>query len=188
MMDVRCLPYLKLAMPHKILDAIMLRSCSHEFSWPRRAPDGHYYQVCVLCAIEYKYDWETMRRTERLEPQGREGSVPEEKKVYKSTWMPRARRLKFVAPLRYRARNLGNWSEGTIENLSQSGLFFHGSRQLPANTLVEMLFEMPEEISGQKNSNVLCQGRVIRARSAADCPDIVELAVSILDYKFVRNN
>ncbi len=175
-------------MPQKLLDAILLRSCSHEFSWPRRAPDGHYYQVCLLCAAEYRYDWETMRRTERLEQQATEGSVPEDKRSYKSTWMPRARRLKFVAPLRYRVRNLGNWSDGTIENLSQSGLFFHGSSQLPSNTLVEMIFEMPEEISGQKNSNVLCHGRVIRARPAPDCPDVVELAVTILDYKFIRHN
>lgn len=174
-------------MPQKLLDAILLRSCSHEFSWPRRAPDGQYYQVCLLCAAEYKYDWESMRRTERLEQKASEGSIPHEKRSYKSTWMPRARRLKFVAPLRYRVRNLGNWSEGTVENLSQSGLFFHGSIQLPANTLVEMIFEMPEEISGQKNSSVLCHGRVIRALPAPDCPDVVELAVSILDYTFIRN-
>ena len=188
MMGVRRPPARYMTMPQKLLDALMLRTCSHEFSWPRRAANGNYYQVCLLCAVEYKYDWESMRRTERLEQQATEGSVSEDKRSYKSTWMPRARRLKFVAPLRYRVRNLGTWSDGTIENLSQSGLFFHGSAQLPSNTLVEMIFEMPEEISGQKNSNVLCQGRVIRARPAADCPDVVELAVSILDYKFLRHN
>ena len=35
---------------------------------------------------------------------------------------------------------------------------------MPVNALVEMVFEMPEEISGQKNSNVLCQGRIIRSK------------------------
>ena len=44
----------------------MLRHCSHEFCWPRRAADGHYYQVCLLCAVQYKYDWAGMRRTERV--------------------------------------------------------------------------------------------------------------------------
>ena len=52
-------------MPQKIMDVLMLGRCSHEFSWPRRAADGEYYQVCLLCAAEYKYDWTTMRRTER---------------------------------------------------------------------------------------------------------------------------
>lgn len=177
-------------MPQKLLDALLLRSCPHEFSWPRRAPDGHYYQVCLLCASEYKYDWESMRRTERLEQVASEGSADPKfapNRNRRSTWMPRARRLKFVVPVRYRVKNLGGWTEGTIENLSQSGVFFHGHKQFPSNTLVEMIFEMPEEISGQKNSTVLCQGRVIRTKAAADCPDVIELAVTILDYKFLRN-
>ena len=41
---------------------------------------------------------------------------------------------------------------GTIENLSQSGVLFQGPQNLPQNTLVEMVFEMPEEISGQKTA------------------------------------
>ena len=47
-------------MPQKLMDVLMLGRCSHEFSWPRRGGDGNYYQVCLLCAAEYKYDWTTM--------------------------------------------------------------------------------------------------------------------------------
>jgi hypothetical protein len=51
-----------------------------------------------------------------------------------------------------------------------------------------MVFEMPEEISGQKNSNVVCQGRVMRAKNAAkpDDDDRIGLAASIVDYKFIH--
>jgi hypothetical protein len=59
------------------------------------------------------------------------------------------------------------------------------------------VFEMPEEISGQKNSNVVCQGRVTRAgedaKESAEKQETTEnpeqvavLAASIVDYKFVR--
>ena len=44
----------------------MHRLCPHEFFWPLRAADGHYYQVCLLCGAMYKYDWKSMRRTERM--------------------------------------------------------------------------------------------------------------------------
>src|SRR4029077_19219939 len=54
-------------MPQKLMDVLMLGRCSHEFSWPRRAADGHYYQVCLVCAAEYKYDWKTMRRIKRVD-------------------------------------------------------------------------------------------------------------------------
>src|SRR5258708_31459526 len=50
-------------MPQKLLDVLLLGRCSHEFSWPRRAADGQFYQVCLVCASEYKYDLTTMRRT-----------------------------------------------------------------------------------------------------------------------------
>jgi len=38
--------------------------CLHEFSWPRRASDGRYYQICILCNLKREYDWHSMRRIE----------------------------------------------------------------------------------------------------------------------------
>ena len=175
-------------MPQKLMDVFMLGRCSHEFSWPRRAGDGDYYQVCLLCAAEYKYDWTTMRRTERVEHSKpdtttlRRGHAREKR----PSWVPRARRLKLDLPLRYRVNKTSTWYEGTIENISQSGVLFHGPQELPVNALVEMVFEMPEEISGQKNSNVVCQGRVMRFKEASQTDSSSALAASIVDYKFIH--
>lgn len=175
-------------MPQKLMDVLMLGRCSHEFSWPRRAADGHYYQVCLLCAVEYKYDWATMRRTERVPVAAEPGTARRRPREKKPTWVPRARRLKLDLALRYRVKNLSVWSEGTIENISQSGVLFQGSTALPVNALVEMVFEMPEEISGQKNSNVLCQGKIIRSKETRETEDGTGLAASILDYKFLHQS
>ena len=178
-------------MPQKIMDVLMLGRCSHEFSWPRRGADGDYYQVCLLCAAEYKYDWTTMRRTERVERKAETG-VRRGARQKRPTWVPRARRLKLDIPLRYRVNRTSTWYEGIIENISQSGVLFLGPQQLPLNALIEMVFEMPEEISGQKNSNVVCQGRVMRAKESSEKDvsnldeDQVGLAASIVDYKFIH--
>jgi len=182
-------------MAQKILDVLMLGRCSHEFSWPRRSADGHYYQVCLLCAAEYKYDWKSMRRIERVEPATPESTATRRgrSRVAKPSWVPRARRLKLDIAVRYRLKNLSNWFEGTIENISQSGVLFHGPEELPENALVEMVFEMPEEISGQKNSSVICQSRVIRSqdravrtKAARETAVGMVMAASILDYKFLH--
>jgi hypothetical protein len=184
-------------MPQKIMDVLMLGRCSHEFSWPRRASDGDYYQVCLLCAAEYKYDWVTMRRTERVEhAQPETGIRRTHKREKRPSWTPRARRLKLNTPIRYRVNSTSTWHEGTIANLSQTGLLFFGPQPLPVNALIEMVFEMPEEISGQKNRNVVCQGRVMRSRerdradherdnAETDANDNF-LAASIVDYKFIH--
>src|SRR5271169_2923213 len=163
-------------MPQKLMDVLMLGRCSHEFSWPRRAASGEYYQVCMVCATAYQYDWKTMRRGSRVdEPVAETSTVRRRSGQKQPTWMPRARRLRSKLPLRYRGKNLSTWYEGTIQNISQSGVMFFGPQQLPANALVELIFEMPEEISGQKNSSVLCHGRVVRAKdtvkAATEAPD-----------------
>jgi PilZ domain len=174
-------------MPQKLLDVLLLGRCSHEFSWPRRAADGQYYQVCLLCAAEFKYDWATMRRTERLSQEEAEPATSKRRPhARKQSWVPRARRIKLDAAVRYRVKNLGTWSEGTIQNLSQSGVLLVGPQKFPENTLVEMVFEMPEEISGQKNSKVLCQGRITRMKKANEQAERHEFAASILDYKFIH--
>jgi len=119
------------------------------------------------------------------------------------SWTPRARRLKLDLALRYRVNNTSSWFEGAVENLSQTGILFRGPQQLPVNALIEMVFEMPEEISGQKNRNVLCQGRVIRSKDMQDGdeeknqkdkdkealdaqPNAGVLAATIVDYKFIH--
>jgi len=131
-----------------------------------------------------------MRRGNRVDDPGAETMPLRRRSGQKQpTWMPRARRLKSSLPIRYRGKNLSTWYEGVIQNISQSGVLFHGPQQLPANALVEMIFEMPEEISGQKNRSVLCQGRLIRIKDAVDnVEDAFGLVASILDYKFLHNN
>lgn len=177
-------------MPQKLMEVLMLGRCSHEFSWPRRATSGDYYQVCMLCATAYQYDWKTMRRGDRVaEPIADTTTVRRRSGQKQPTWMPRARRLRSTLPLRYRGKNLSTWYEGLIQNISQSGVLFNGPQQLPTNALVELIFEMPEEISGQKNSNVLCQGRLIRVKDAVEnTEDAFGLVASILDYKFLHHD
>jgi len=172
------------------MDVLMLGRCSHEFSWPRRAANGEYYQVCMVCATAYQYDWKTMRRGDRVEGPTAEATTVRRRSGKKQpTWMPRARRLRSKLPVRYRGKNLSTWYEGLIQNISQSGVLFQGPQQLPANALIELIFEMPEEISGQKNSNVLCQGRLIRSKNTVEnLEDSHELAASILDYKFLHHD
>lgn len=172
------------------MDVLMLGRCSHEFSWPRRAASGEYYQVCLVCATAYQYDWKTMRRGDRVDGPTAEATTVRRRSGKKQpTWMPRARRLRSKLPVRYRGKNLSTWYEGLIQNISQSGVLFEGPQQLPANALVELIFEMPEEISGQKNSNVLCQGRLIRSKNTVEnVEDAHELAASILDYKFLHQD
>ncbi len=169
----------------KLLDLIPFAGCAHEFSWPRRWPDGEYYQVCLLCGAEYRYDWKKMRRTERITaetplPQPR--FITADKK--KPTWSPRARRLRVDYELKYRARGSAQWYSGAMQNISQSGVLFHGPDAISGET-VEMIFEMPKEIAGQQGRKVLCNGTVVRSQSLVN--NQFSYAVSISYYRFLHH-
>jgi hypothetical protein len=50
----------------KFLQLLLRQGCTHRFSWPRIGENGRHYQVCLACGTAYEYDWEMMRRTNRL--------------------------------------------------------------------------------------------------------------------------
>ena len=179
-----------LRMPSKFMEVLMLGRCSHEFSWPRRGPDGRYYQVCLLCAAEYNYDWKTMRRTERVDRQ--EPAEPGLRRSRgcvkkKASWVPRARRIRANVEVAYRPVGGEDWYSGTVENISQSGVRFRGEHLLDENTPVEMVFEMPQEITGQEHSKVNCKARVVRAAPPGQSENEGAMAASIVDYKFLHS-
>ena len=50
----------------KLLKLLLRQGCTHRFAWPRIDSNGRHYQVCLACGAAYEYDWEMMRRTNRL--------------------------------------------------------------------------------------------------------------------------
>jgi hypothetical protein len=163
--------------------------CPHEFSWPRKAASGDYYQVCLVCGDEYQYDWPSMRRLgKRTEssPQvsGTEANVSVARKA---SWTPRARRLKSPIAVQLRVQGGSEFRPGTIENISQSGLFLKIEDCPAKHETLEMIFEMPVEISGQHNAKVLCIGKVVRIAEPKDGSSESGCAVTILDYHFVHD-
>lgn len=175
------------SMPRNLLQ-LLSPKCPHEFGWPRRAADGEYYQVCVNCGDEYQYDWPSMRRLGKRPKaaQHMAGVTGNESVTRKRSWSPRARRLKSPIAVQLRPQGELDLRSGTIENISQSGLFVT-SELYPANhTVLEMIFEMPMEISGQRNSKVLCVGKVVRVATQSDTAATPGFAVSIVDYHYLH--
>lgn len=162
-------------MPH-LLSSLFTHACSHQFTWPRRTADGTTYQTCLLCGECFRYDWDTMSRGERME------GTPEVS-TSRASWKPRSRRIRWPKPLLYRESGMEEWSAGTVQNISESGISFVGEQLVPNGVELEMIFVMPQEITGQPKSKVLCRGEVARAgaRKAGDCI----LAVAMSGYSFL---
>lgn len=177
-------------MGSRLLDLFRLGHCSHEFSWPRRWPDGQYYQVCLVCGDEYRYDWKTMSRLERInvkarleEPIRTAARQARGCSKKKPSWSPRARRIKLNdQEMKYRVVGTTSWQRGAVVNISQTGVLFRAAELLPDNEEVEMILEMPREIIGQEHAQVIARGMVVRTVPPENGKDPC-IAAGIWDYR-----
>jgi hypothetical protein len=165
-------------MPRKVLNWLLSSRCSHQFSWPRRAADGSYYQACVLCGELYSYDWSSMRRTKAK----RHGIISADTTPGRTNWQPRARRIATSTPAKYRTRSGDDWKLAVVENVSKTGVLLRGDLQLDRGDLLELIFAMPAEIAGAAAGEVSCAARVIRTQGTGEN---TSAALAIIDYVFV---
>lgn len=100
-----------------------------------------------------------------------------------STWIPRARRLSIRKPIFYRQLDHSQFHLGMLQNISESGVLLECHPLLPEGAKLEMIFEMPQEITGQRNRRVLCRGEVVRSAFAKSAIPLVGVAIS--GYRFL---
>ncbi len=176
-------------MPDTLLQRIWF-GCRHQFSWPRRLEEGAYYQVCLKCGIKYKYDWNVMRRTARVnENEPRTGAIGHKsarESGGRRGWHPRERRLRMQVPVQFRQKACpGEWRDAQSENISRSGLLFTIQGALPAmGSNIELIFLMPAEICGMSAAEVLCQAQVVRLFEASRHKPAT-VAARIIDYVYL---
>ena len=118
---------------------------------------------------------EKMTRSVRQQPQT---GAPEP-----SVRVPRARRLTVRKPMFYRQVGHSQYHLVMVQNISESGVLLECHPPVPEGSSLEMIFEMPQEITGQPNSTVLCRGEVVRSALAESSIPLV--GVAILGYSFV---
>jgi hypothetical protein len=165
-------------------EVLPIFACAHEFSWPRKMSTGEYYQVCLRCGAEYGYDWNTMRRTEKV---GRGTAVQNRGQMNRASgWKPRARRIHLESPIQYRTSERQPWTEGVVKNVSQSGVYFVTEGDLPEGTAIEVIFIMPQEIAGQENAKVFCRGKLTRTMEAMDGEHPNGIAFEIVTCEYLH--
>ena len=86
--------------------------------------------------------------------------------------------------LRYRPKGQESWKQGTVENISRSGVLFRaeGEGEVESGTPIDisLLLELPKAGAAPE---VLCWGEIVRSIRKEGRP---ELAAKIFDYSFMR--
>lgn len=100
--------------------------------------------------------------------------------------IPRARRYGIATSIHYHIGGANVWREGTIENISTSGVLLTTDQILEINTPIEMRFVLPVELIGESAAEVICRGVVVRSYRAEDSADAIKVAAKIVSSRFLR--
>ena len=77
-------------------------------------------------------------------------------------YLPRAQRFTLPSWILYRPAGEVRWREGRTENISQSGVLFHGPEPVDVEMPVEIMMTVPAEIAGPASGASLGRGRIVR--------------------------
>lgn len=161
-----------------LLGRFVTRTCTHEFLWPDRNSTGNYHQTCARCGKQVSFDWKSMARGEKGHISGHTSDDSTE------VWVAddRAQRFTVRKPIFYRLAETAQFKLGVLLNISESGVLLECQSQISPGQELEMLFEMPLEITGQPNRTVLSKGVVVRI--AAPGPGN-SIGVKLSGYRFL---
>ncbi|MGH9493158.1 MAG: PAS domain S-box protein, partial [Terriglobales bacterium] len=99
---------------------------------------------------------------------------------------PRATRFPVQIPFRYRRSGEIEWSEGTTENMSCSGVLFRARQLITPESALEMQFHLPPRLTGEAAVEVACNGYVVRTVEPAGPAEPPALASKLLDCIFIH--
>jgi hypothetical protein len=77
-------------------------------------------------------------------------------------YVPRAPRVTQPSWILYRPAGDVRWREGRIENVSHSGVLFHGSEPVNIEMPVEIMLTVPSEVGGGVAGTSLGRGHIVR--------------------------
>ncbi|MDP9262939.1 MAG: PAS domain-containing protein, partial [Acidobacteriota bacterium] len=89
-------------------------------------------------------------------------------------------------PFRYRRIGELEWTQGTTENMSCSGVLFRAQKLLHPETPLEMHFTLPTQLTGEVSQEVACNGYVVRTVEAAGPGQPSAVASKLLDCIFLH--
>jgi PilZ domain len=98
----------------------------------------------------------------------------------------RAQRFAIHTVLRYRKVGEAEWRQGTVVNISESGVLFETDHAAWPKTAVEMRFSLGLGLSGRLAAQVVCYGLIVRSVTEAASVRVTALAARITKFHFVR--
>ncbi len=98
----------------------------------------------------------------------------------------RAHRYEINTAVQYRAKGEKQWREGTVENISISGVLIRTANLPALGTAMEMKFSLPVHLRDESAAEVFCRGSVVRSSKCDEPGEAALVAAKIEHWRFLR--
>ncbi len=95
----------------------------------------------------------------------------------------RPKRFALELPVEFRSHDSEQWWQGTTENISANGALFRSRKGVPPLTPLDLKFELPHSVTGERRVQLLCSGYVVRSVEPSPPADHSEMAATFHTYQ-----
>lgn len=103
------------------------------------------------------------------------------------TMFARAQRFPIHATMQYRIHGDHDWNTGTVENISSTGLQFHGERQPEINSGIEVSVSLMGIPSGGHGGRIVGRGKIVRLSPCMVEPNCTMIAATLFHSRILRD-
>lgn len=107
--------------------------------------------------------------------------------VYGAKMTSRAQRFPIQAIMHYRLIGEDRWYVGTVDNMSSTGVLFHGERVIGVDTSVEVTVNIPGSLAAGHSSKMVSRGKIVRVTRDEIEPGYAVMAAELYHLRILRD-
>jgi hypothetical protein len=106
---------------------------------------------------------------------------------YGAKKIARAQRFPIQAIMHYRLIGEDRWYVGTVDNMSSTGVLFHGERVVGVESSVEVTVNIPGSLAAGHNSKMVSRGKIVRVSRDGIEPAYAVMAAELYHLRILRD-
>lgn len=99
----------------------------------------------------------------------------------------RAQRFPIQAIMHYRVVGEDRWYMGTVDNMSSTGVLFHGERAVRVDSSVEVSVNIPGSLAAGHGSKMVSRGKIVRVSRDEAGPGSIVMAAELYHLRILRD-
>lgn len=107
--------------------------------------------------------------------------------IHVAKMIARAQRFPIRATMHYRIVGENRWYVGTVDNMSSTGVLFHGERPVGLNSSIEVTVNVPGSLAAGHSSKMVSRGKVVRVSAAEFDSDPILMAAELYRLRILRD-